>query len=272
MNNEPATILIVDDEAIVRRVLGDALEHAGYRIRLAAGGAEALEILNTTSVDLLLLDLQLGDTDGVEVMRQVRTRWSGLPILILTAHGSLSSAIEAVRHDAADYLLKPIGVDALRSRVAETVARAQANRQRHERLRAMYAQLHALAADEGILREPAPAPTVTPTSAYTSGPLSIDLHRHEVRMHGRRIDVTPTEFTILHTLTQSAGAPVSCARLVEAFQGCTFDEAEARQVMRPHIVRLRRKLELNPQQPAFLQSVRGVGYCWNNSGEPTSEH
>ncbi len=271
MHTETTTILIVDDEAIVRRVLGDTLEQAGHRIRLAASGAEAFAILAQISVDLIVLDLQLGDTDGVTVMRQIRARWSGVPIMILTAHGSLASAIEAVRHEAVDYLLKPISVDTLRTRVAETVARNQANRQRQERIKTMYTQLQALVADEGLL--PNSTPTVPPslTTNYSAGPLTIDLHRHEVRMHGQIVDVTPTEFTILHTLARHADAPMPCARLVEAFQGGNFDEDEARQVMRPHIVRLRRKIEPDPQRPAFLQSVRGIGYRWNCTGERYNE-
>lgn len=269
MHTETSTILIVDDEAIVRRVLGDGLEQAGHRVRLAACGAEAFAVLEQIPIDLIVLDLQLGDTDGVEVMRQVRSRWAQMPIIILTAHGSLSSAIEAVRHEAADYLLKPISLDTLRSRVAETIARARANRQRQERIKTMYTQLQALVADEGLAPQPAaPATTAVSTGA---GPLIIDVHRHEVRMHGQPIEVTPTEFSILYTLARHADAPVNCSRLVESFQGGSFDEDEARQVMRPHIVRLRRKIEPDPQRPAFLQSVRGIGYRWNSSGEPSDE-
>jgi two-component system KDP operon response regulator KdpE len=272
MNIESSTILIADDEAIVRRVLGDALAQAGHRIRLAASGEEALSSLEQAPVDLLLLDLQLGDLDGVEVMRQVRVRWPTLPIMILTAHGSLTSAIEAVRHDAADYLLKPIGVDELRSRVADAIARAQAGRQRQERIKTMYAQLHALAADEGLLAPQANSAPATPTesTSYCAGPLQIDLHRHTIHMHAQPIDVTPTEFAILHTLAQHNGAPVSCARLVAAFQHGDFAEDEARQIMRPHIVRLRRKIEPDPQHPCFIESVRGLGYRWNADGNTVS--
>lgn len=269
MQTEPVTILIVDDEAVVRRVLGDALEQAGYRVRRAASGAEALAILAQAPIDLMVLDLQLGDTDGVAIMREVRIQWAHLPIIILTAHGSLSSAIEAVRHEAADYLLKPIGLDTLRNRVAETIARTHANRQRHERLKTMYSEIQALVAAEGLV--PHRALPLPPMECIAAGPLTIDLHRHEVRLHGHAIEVTPTEFSILHTLAQYADAPISCTRLVDAFQGGSFAEDEARQIMRPHIVRLRRKIEADPQHPAFLQSVRGIGYRWNSSGEPCEE-
>jgi len=105
------TILIVDDEQIVRRLMGDALQRAGYTVELAASGAEALERLSRPGIDLMLLDLQLGDLDGVQVMRVAREHWPELQIMMLTAHGSLTSAIAAVRHGAADYLLKPLPVE-----------------------------------------------------------------------------------------------------------------------------------------------------------------
>jgi DNA-binding response OmpR family regulator len=265
MTLESAQILVVDDEAVVRRVLGDALSQAGHRVRLAASTREALALLEQSLADLMLLDLQLGDEDGTDLLRAARARWPQLPILILTAHGSLASAIEAVRHDAADYLLKPIGVEALRTRVAEVLARHRASQQRQERIRHMYHQLQALVSDEGLL--PARPAAESAGESYSAGPLTLDVQRHQVRMSGHLVELTPTEFAILHTLVRQAGSVVPCAQLIQSFQNVTMDEDEARQVMRPHIVRLRRKLEPTPQTPLYLQAVRGIGYRWNAAGE-----
>lgn len=270
--SDPATILVVDDEMVVRRVLGDALAQAGHRVRTAASGEGALEALAREPADLVLLDLQLGDADGVEVMQAVRERWPQTQIIILTAHGSMTSAIAAVRNDAADYLLKPIGVDALRARVAEVIARQQASRQRQERIRTMYQQLQALVADEGSPDAPAAQrPPTQNANVYCAGPLSIDITRHIVRMGGQAVDVTPTEFAILQSLARAPGAVVPCGQIVQGFQGGVSDEDEARQILRPHIVRLRRKVEPDPSRPVFIQSVRGVGYRWSNSGELAAE-
>lgn len=264
---ESTTILVVDDEAVVRRVLGDALSQAGYRVRTASGVEEALAQLGQGAVDLMLLDLQLGGRDGVEVLREARARWPLMAVLILTAHGSLSSAIEAVRLDAADYLLKPIGIDALRARVAEVLARQRANQQRQDRIRHMYQQLQALVQDEGLL----PQAEQAVGDIYQAGPLSLDVPRHKVRMAGQPVDLTPSEFSILQTLARANGAVVPCVQLIQSFQNVSMDEDEARQVMRPHIVRLRRKIEPDPQRPCYIQSVRGVGYRWNSAGEGGGE-
>ncbi|NNJ10838.1 response regulator transcription factor [Chloroflexales bacterium ZM16-3] len=265
-----SSILVVDDEALVRRVLGDALIQAGYRVHRAADGTEALAVLEETSAHLMLLDLQLGEEDGVDVMRAARSRWPNLPIIILTAHGSMSSAIEAVRNDAADYLLKPISMDTLRARVSEVLDQHRASQQRSERIRTMYEQIQALVEDEGIGTERAPAPAPLNATLRT-GPLMIDVQQHMVRMAGQTIDLTPTEFAILHTLVRQPGTVIPCTQLIQAFQHGQMEEDEARAVMRPHIVRLRRKLEPNPQQPLYILSVRGIGYRWNDGDDPVGD-
>lgn len=254
------TLLLVDDELIVRRTLGDALTRAGYSVELAASGAEALQRLERPGVDLLLLDLQLGDIDGVQVMQEARQRWPHLPIVMLTAHGSLPSAIAAVRYAAADYLLKPISLDALRERVAQVLANTGATQARYEELRQMYEHMRSFLHREGVLQEPAPAPAGI--DVLEGGPLRVNERQHTVSMRGQPADTTPSEFAILCELLRRPGAAVSCSRLAQALGTQVDDEEEARQLIRPHIVRLRRKLEPDPQQPAYLISVRGVGYRW----------
>lgn len=260
---QKATLLLVDDELIVRRTLGDALRRAGYTVETAANGAEALERLGRPGVDLLLLDLQLGDIDGVQVMQVARQHWPRMPILMLTAHGSLPSAIAAVRYAAADYLLKPISIDALRERVAQVLADTGATQARYEDLRLMYEQMRTFLQREGMLTDSASNP---PRRSLESGPLRIDEQRHTVSMRGQTVDTTPSEFAILAELLRHPGAVVSCGQLAEAIGTHADDEEEARQIIRPHIVRLRRKLEPDPQQPTFLISVRGVGYRWVGDG------
>lgn len=265
MSSLETTILIVDDEAVVRRVLSDALIQVGYRTRVAGSRDDALVMIEHEPPDLVLLDLQLGEYDGIELLRVVRQRYPALPTIILTAHGSLSSAIEAVRLDASDYLLKPIGVEPLRARVAEVLGRSRVAQQRQERIKQMYQQLQALVHDEGLVDEPARKVLAGPI--YTAGPISLDVQRHLVRMSGQQVEVTPTEFAILQTLVREPGTVVPCVQLIRSFQQVTMDEDEARQVMRPHIVRLRRKIEPDPQRPIYIQSVRGVGYRWGSTGD-----
>ncbi|PDW02861.1 response regulator transcription factor [Candidatus Viridilinea mediisalina] len=262
---EHAHILVVDDETVVRRVLGDALAQAGYRVRTAASGEQALALMAEHAADLVLLDLQLGDTNGVDVMHVMRERWPQTQIIILTAHGSMSSAIAAVRHEAADYLLKPIGVDALRQRVGEVLVRHRASRERQTLIRNMYEQLQSLVEEESSPRA-APevaTPVVQPDEqTLMAGPLMVDSGRYQVSMSGQPIEVTPTEFAILQILARHPGSAVSCVQIVQTFQAGVDSEDEARQMVRPHIVRLRRKIEPDPAHPRYIQSVRGIGYRW----------
>jgi DNA-binding response OmpR family regulator len=265
---QKATILIVDDELVVRRVLGDVLARAGYTVELAGNGQEALARLAHPGIDLVLLDLQLGDIDGVQVMEQARKRWADLPIVMLTAHGSLTSAIAAVRYAAADYLLKPISLDELRTRVAAVLAAYANTHARQERLKAVYNQMHSLLVGEGILHEAEAGAPAGPTgsSFHVIGSLRLDERKHTVTMHGQPVDVTPIEFAILLELIIQPSVVVSCSQLARAANTVVSDEEEARQIIRPHIVRLRRKLEAYPQQPKYLLSVRGLGYRWSADG------
>ncbi len=266
-----ANILVVDDEMIVRRVIGDALAGAGYHVETAADPTTALQILQHRQIDLILLDLQLGDSNGIDLLKQIRQRDEFVPVIILTAHGSLPSAIEAVRQAVADYLLKPVRMEVLRQRVAEVLATHRSRHRREHRIKAMYENLQALMQEEGLIKpetasfQPSAELVTAGRRIYEVAPLLIDVAQHLVRMHGAIIDVTPTEFAILLELVREPGAVVSCARLVSASQDIDLDEEEARQVMRPHIVRLRRKIEPDAQNPTYIQSVRGLGYRW---GEP----
>jgi len=263
-----ATILVVDDELVVRRVLGDALKRAGHIIELASSGAEALQRIAQPGIDLLLLDLQLGDIDGIEVMDEARRLWPNLPIIMLTAHGSLPSVIAALRCSAADYLLKPISLDALRESVAAVLDNYSNKNRQQERLKDMYEQMQAFLLGEGLLSATTVGVRVEHTDAdvYESGPLRVDVRRHTVSMHSQLVDVTLIEFAILQELLSQPDTVVSFSRLARATNTIVSDEEEARQLIRPHIVRLRRKLEADPQQPDYLRSVRGLGYRWIGAG------
>lgn len=205
------SILVVDDEMIVRRVIGDALAGAGYKVETAGDPAAALQILQHQKIDLILLDLQLGDSNGIDLLKQIRRRDEFLPVIILTAHGSLPSAIEAVRQAVADYLLKPVRMEALRQRVAEVLATHKTRHNREHRIKAMYENLQALMQEEGLIK-PETTSFQSPADSFMQGrkiyevePLLIDVAQHMVRMHGEIIEVTPTEFAILLELARQPG-------------------------------------------------------------------
>ena len=265
-----ATILVVDDEAVVRRVLGDALRRAGHEVELADCGTAALKRLTKPGIDLLLLDLQLGDIDGVEVMHAARRNWPELPIIMLTAHGSLPSAIAAVRANAADYLLKPISMEKLREVIEATLERHHRFRVRGAQLKSMYEQMGTLLQNEGLLSSMAVSDSAADTTGavYEANPLRLDARQHTVMLRGQPLDVTPSEFAILQELLRAPGTVVSCLQLAHAIQTVADDEEEARALIRPHIGRLRRKVEHDSQQPCHLLSVRGIGYRWVSAEAP----
>jgi DNA-binding response OmpR family regulator len=269
-----ATVLIVDDELIVRRVVSAALTRVGYHVELASNGMDALQRLSRPGIDLLLLDLQLGDIDGVQVMEAAREAWPSLPIVMLTAHGSLPSAIAAVRCSVADYLLKPINVECLRESISKALASVAATHARDVQIKTMSNQMRAFLHSQGLLHEvmsDLPAETCSDT-VYTAGPLRIEVRRHIATLHGQTVEVTPTEFVILSELLRQPGAVISCLQLAQATGTPVADEEEARQLIRPHIVRLRRKLEVDPQQPRFMLSVRGIGYRWSDIADAAPNH
>lgn len=264
-----ATVLFVDDELIVRRVVSATLTRVGYHVELASSGMEALSRLTRPGIDLLLLDLQLGDIDGVQVMEAARQAWPLLPIVMLTAHGSLPSAIAAVRCSVADYLLKPINIECLRESISKALADVAATHARDVQIKTMSNQMSAFLHSQGLLHEvmnAQPAETL-PAMVYTAGPLRLDVRRHTATLLGQPVEVTPTEFMILSELLRQPGTVVSCLQLAQATGTPVDDEEEARQLIRPHIARLRRKLEVDPQQPRFMLSVRGIGYRWSDIAE-----
>jgi DNA-binding response OmpR family regulator len=262
-------VLIVDDEAAVRRVLGDALSRSGLQVELVSSGNAALDRLSQPGIDLLLLDLQLSDINGLDVMQSARERWPDLPIIMLTGHGSLPSAIAAVRAGVADYLLKPINIATLRDAVHRVLAEYSDAREREQRLRAVYEQIDALLRSEGLFQPVAVGKPISNNTIYESAPLRIDVQQHTASLHGRPIGVTPSEFLILLELLRVPGAVMTCLALAQMINSEVEDEEDARQLIRPHIARLRRKLERNAQDPIHLISVRGLGYRWVGASEST---
>ena len=127
---QPATILVVDDERAVRMMLEAALRAQGYRVQSVGSGGEARELLGREEFDLVLLDLQLGDTDGIEILREIKEAWPATEVILLTAHGSISSAISSLRHGAFDYLLKPAQVTDIRERVERGLEQRRTAQQR----------------------------------------------------------------------------------------------------------------------------------------------
>jgi DNA-binding response OmpR family regulator len=227
--------LIVDDEERIRFFLKETLRRVGHTVETASDGDEALDILRDTAFDLAMLDLKLGGrTDGLDVLKAIRWRWPDTAVIILTAHGSLKSAMSAIRDGIDGYILKPTEPDEVRQVVREALERRQNfNRAQEE--------------PEGHILQ--------------QGSFFIDLDKHLVTYKGERLDLTAQEFKLLAFMIENNHRVLSPPELVREVRDYEPDSLhEARQIIKWYIHRLRQKVEPKPSKPCYIINVRGVGY------------
>ncbi len=250
-----ARILIVDDERTLRRTLGRKLIHLGYRVTEAASGPEALEHISRQEFDLALLDMKMPGMDGIEVLEAARPLAPDTVFIILTAYGTLDSAIAAIRQGAYDYLLKPSPLD----EIVQAVESGLAERQRQQRAEDPVMLLERALVS---LKETSPQTEMatSPDRFLQATDVTVDTLKQVVIARDRPVDLTPTEFEILTYLLRHQNRVISHRELVAHLRGYDIDERDARLYLRSHIHRLRHKLEPNPAQPCLIRTVRGSGY------------
>jgi DNA-binding response OmpR family regulator len=219
------TVLVVDDEPIVREVVVSYLQREGYRTLEAEDGDRARELLESESPSLVVLDVMLPGTDGLELCRWIRGR-SELPIIMLTARGEEADRIVGLELGADDYVTKPFSPRELAARVRTVLRRSRSEVSEAERL----------SFDE----------------------LSIDARTHEVRKDGTELRLTAKEFDLLWFLARHPRQVFSRDQLMDRVWG--YEAALDTGTVTVHVRRLREKIEDDPSQPRFLQTVWGVGY------------
>lgn len=267
---QTARIMIVDDEVTARTSLAEVLRLEGYEVTTAASGEEALRRLADESpCDLMVLDLKMPGMNGLQVTDAVQKRWPDMVIILLTAYGTLDTAIQAIRRGAHDYLLKPAQVP----EILESVRRGLAKRRREQHRRQLVSRLERtlseLATVEGraTVGDVSPLP---PARFLQCRDLLLDRQKHVATLRGEHLDLTPTEFRLLACLMENPDQICSPQELVRRAQGYDADAWGARAIVRVHIRRLRKKLEPDPSHPQYIINVRGVGYMFASSGpEPT---
>jgi DNA-binding response OmpR family regulator len=221
----PQTILVVDDEPQIVKVLRGYLENAGFRVLTAADGPQALAQHKREKPDLVLLDLNLPGADGIEVASHLRST-TNVPIIMVTARVEETDRLVGLEVGADDYITKPFSP-------REVVARVRA-----------------------VLRRASVQPAMA--AIIRAADIEIDTTRHQVTRGGETLDLTPTEFALLATLAQEPGRTFTRLQLLEAAQGETFEGYE--RTVDAHIKNLRAKLERNPKQPEYVLTIFGVGY------------
>lgn len=255
-------ILIVDDEEPIRHSLGEILRLEGYEIVTAENGETAIQAVQQESFDLILLDIRMPGMDGMEVLKTVNRLAPDTRVVLLTAHGSLESAIEALRQGAHDYILKPATTRTILSSLERGLARRSEQHRKKLLIEQLETSVQRLKDAEGI----EPAPVLEIQTVPLSNGVLLDHIRREVWRGNEKIGLTPTEGRLMKILVESRGRVLSHKELVFLVQGYEISETDAPEVLRPLISRLRRKLSVFPDGEKWIVNVRGTGYCFDAEG------
>ncbi len=233
-------ILVVDDEASIRRILETRLKMAGYNVVTAEDGEEAVDLFNKTNPDIVILDVMMPKMDGYGVTREIR-RVSDVPIIILTALGDVSERITGLELGADDYVIKPFSPKELEARV------------------------------KAVLRRTVSKDVTVPTgkttkNVITTGNIKIDTARRQVYRKNERIRLTGMEFSLLELLVNNSGTAYSRNDILQHVWSYPADHRIDTRVVDVHISRLRSKLETDPTNPELILTARGIGYMFQRIG------
>ncbi len=226
------SVFIVDDDVKITKLLKSYFDKEGYITYLAHEGGGAVQAIRDKNPDLVILDLMLPGMDGWEICRKLRKE-SEVPIIMLTARDEETDRVIGLEMGADDYVAKPFSP-------REVVARAKAILRRTQK-------------------------TAAKAEPIIVGDLVIDVERHMVKKGNTLLDLTPTEFKILEQLATNAGRVFSRLQIVERVQGYSFEGYE--RTVDAHMKNLRRKIEDNPKEPRYIQTVYGVGYRLAGEGD-----
>ena len=254
------TILIVDDENPMRLSLSLILQKEKYGVETAANAIDALKCLKVREYDLMFLDLNMPGMSGIDLLVEIHKRYPHMPVLILTAHAALESAIQAVRLGARDYLIKPIEPVLILARVAEILAESTEPGRKKEivsQMQSLLSELQKMDGKDATSTDDLPADSVR---FLKKGEFDLDLHARHVTLNGQYIQVTGVYFDYLCTLLRHAPKVVTYKTLVKEAQGYDATTPEARELARWRIHELRQIIEVNPQTPQYILTIRGTGY------------
>ena len=258
------TILIVDDENRLRLSLSLILQKKNYRVETTANAQGALDCLRSHEYDLMFLDLNMPGMSGIDLLVEVHKRYPHMPVLILTAHAALDSAIQAVRLGARDYLIKPVEPVLILTRVAEILSEGEQPARKKEivgQIQSLLAELQKIEGEDTIPTNALAALSPTnPARFLKKGDFELDLHARNAALNGKYIQVTGIYFDYLGTLLRHAPKAVAYKTLVKESQGYDVAIAEAQDLARWRIHELRKAVEADPRQPRYILTVRGIGY------------
>jgi len=220
------TILVVEDEMKIARLVRDYLQHAGFEVIVAGDGESALASARGSKPDLVVLDLGLPGRDGLDVTREIR-RSSNIPIVMLTARGGEADRIVGLERGADDYVVEAVSPEELGARL------------------------------RAVLRRTSTAGSGMPEMLRVAD-VEVDVLRMRVSVGGRSVELTPTEFQLLIALVREPGRVFTRTQLLDAVHGVAIESYE--RAIDAHVKNIRRKIEPTPGRPRYLLTVHGVGY------------
>lgn len=251
-----ASILVVDDHPSIQITIGDALKEHGYQVVAVSNGAAALNACKSHHFDLALIDLRMpGSMDGLSLLKQLRTSYAHMALIVLTGYATLDSAITALREHAQDFLIKPASLDQVLSSVERALSRSRIENQRQHIVTQLEQMLNEYGRETGSM----PMPTLSADDSKLPR-LRLDSKKRVAYRNSDVLELTPTEFDLLEFLMQQRDRVVTAHELVRAVHGYDLVESEARPLIRVHIQRLRKKIEDSPDQPQYILNVRSKGY------------
>jgi len=244
MNN----ILIVDDEQIVLDSLEKILTLEHFSVRTARGGKQALEQLKQGGISLMILDLSMPDMNGMEVLDQAQKISPNTQIIILTAHGSMESAIQALRFRVLDYLVKPLEPQEIIDHVRKAMREGKSGSDNKH--------VRTIIFDEAARKY------------YLRNQVEVDIDRRLIVYPGGKISLTPTETKLIESMLDRYGQVISHSELVKDVHGYSIEQDEAAKIIRPIICRLRMKLSAIEGAEGWMENIRGRGYIFEIKGSP----
>jgi two-component system alkaline phosphatase synthesis response regulator PhoP len=229
--NGAGRILVIDDDREIARLLKSYLEQSGYSVLTAHNGQVGLQLMRAESPLLVILDLMLPDKDGYDITRQARadSKLQSIPIIMLTARVEDTDKIIGLELGADDYITKPFNPREVVARVRSVLRRAGDSR---------------------------PA-----ERSISSGLLALNPAQHSLTLNGQPVELTPTEFKLLQSLMENPGYAFTRSELVEKLFG--YDHESLERTIDSHVKNIRRKIEADPAEPLYVQTVYGIGYRFN---------
>mgnify|MGYP002640650581 CR=1 FL=1 len=226
-------ILIIDDDAQLRRLMKYPLEKEGVNVSLAVNGKEGMRIFYSEKPDLVILDVMMPEMDGWETCKSIR-QLSDAPIIMVTARGNDDDIIRGLELGADDYITKPFNVKVLIARVRAALRRS----------------------DKEV--------EVKKGTSFSDAYLNVDIDAHRIFVDGKSVNLTATEFRLLAYLLENAGRVMSFNQILENVWG--WDYTDDPNYIRVYIWHLRKKLEKDPKKPEYIQNIQGIGYRFDKKG------